>query len=77
MENQLTKEEVFRTVKKWEMSMPEHEQALRDLYVAIRYSEWQNGKPFLYEINGTADVIAKAVVELVEKRRSKDTMKVG
>ena len=57
--------------------MNEYEQALRDLYVAIRYSEWQNGKPFLYEINGTAKVIADAVVELVEKRRSKDSMKVG
>ena len=50
--------------------MNEYEQALYDLYTAIRYSTWYN-KPFLYEINGTAKVIADAVIALVEKRRSK------
>ena len=51
--------------------MNEYEQALHDLYVAIRYSGWQN-KPCLYDINGTAEVIAEAVVALIEKRRKKE-----
>lgn len=50
--------------------MNEFEQALNDLYTAIRYSTW-NGKPFLYEIDGTAEVIAVAVMSLVQKRRNK------
>lgn len=57
------------------MTESEYEQALCDLYVAIRYSDWHNGKPFLYEINGTAEVIAEAVNSLVEKRKSKEYIK--
>lgn len=51
--------------------MDEYEQALYDLYMALRYSTWNDNKPYLYEINGTAKVIADAVIALVEKRRSK------
>lgn len=52
-------------------NMDEYEQALYDLYMALRYSTWNDNKPYLYEINGTAKVIADAVIALVEKRRSK------
>ena len=52
--------------------MNEYEQALYDLYMALRYSSWNDdSKPYLYEINGTAKVIADAVIALVEKRRIK------
>lgn len=50
--------------------MTEYEQALHDLDVALRFSEWMGNKVYLYEINGTAEVIADAVCALVEKRRN-------
>lgn len=53
-----------------EIFMTEYEQALHDLDVALRFSEWMGNKVYLYEINGTAKVIADAVCALVEKRRN-------
>ena len=47
------------------------EQAFNDLYKAVRLSAWR-GSPYLYDIDGTAEVIANAVVELAKKRQSKE-----
>lgn len=45
------------------------EQAFNDLYKAVSLSAWMGS---LYDIDGTAEVIANAVVELAKKRQSKE-----
>jgi len=54
--------------------MNEFELALHDLYTAIRLSGW-NDTPHIYEIDGTAEIIAEAVIALVQKRRSTEGRK--
>ena len=51
------------------MTILELEQAFKDLYTAIRLSARMGS---LYDIDGTAEVIANAVVELAKKRQSKE-----
>lgn len=47
-----------------EVSVTDLERAFNDLYRAFRLSAWD----FIYDIDGTAEVIANAVADLVEKR---------
>ena len=54
-----------------EVSVTDLERAFKDLYKAIRLSAWD----FLYDIDGTAEVIANAVADLAEKRQSKEYIK--
>ena len=54
-----------------EVSITDLERAFNDLYKAIRLSSWD----FIYDIDGTAEVIANAVAELAEKRQSKEYIK--
>ena len=49
-----------------EVSVTDLELAVQDLYKAIRLSSWD----FIYDIDGTAEIIANAVAELAEKRQS-------
>ena len=51
-----------------EVSVTDLERAFQDLYKAIRLSAWD----FLYDIDGTAGIIANAVADLAEKRQSKE-----
>lgn len=52
-----------------EVSITDLERAVQDLYKAIRLSVRMG---HLYDIDGTAEVIANAVVELAKKRQSKE-----
>jgi len=55
-----------------EVSVSDLERAVQDLYKAIRLSVRMGS---LYDIDGTAEVIANAVVELAKKRQSKEYIK--
>ena len=51
-----------------EVSITDLEWAFNDLYKAIRLSAWD----CIYDIDGTAEVIANAVAELAKKRQNKE-----